>query len=157
MRTGALFLALAALPAHAAPTAVFPTVFVNSSPQATSPEETARLKNMDEALTKALAGSGQYQVVDLAPIAADLAGVRDIHDCNGCEADLAKKAGAKIAVVAWAQKVSNLILNLNIRVENAETGQVLAGGSVDIRGNTDETWRRGLNYLLREYVLRAAR
>ena len=25
---------------------------------------------------------------------------------------------------------------------------------VDIRGNTDESWRRGLDYLLRNYLLR---
>jgi hypothetical protein len=153
-----LLLALvAALPlsAHAAPTAVFPAVFVNSSPEPTSPEEAARLKNIDAALTRALADSGQYQPVDLAPIASDISAVRDIHDCNGCEMDLAKKAGAKYAVVAWAQKVSNLILNINIRIEDADTGQVVKAGSVDIRGNTDESWSRGLKYLLKEYVLRA--
>lgn len=143
------------LSAQAAPTAVFPPVFVNSSPEPTSPEETARLKAMEAALTKALADSGQYQPIDLAPIAADVSNVRDIHDCNGCEAELAKKAGAKYAVVAWTQKVSNLILNLNVRIEDAETGQVLRAGSADIRGNTDESWSRGLKYLLKEYVLRA--
>jgi hypothetical protein len=160
MRIPLTVLALAvALPlsAHAAPTAVFPPVFVNSSPEPTSPEETARLKNMDAALTKALAESGQYQPVDLAPIAADFSAVRDIHDCNGCEIDLAKKAGAKYAVVAWAQKVSNLILNLNVRIEDVDTGQVVKAGSADIRGNTDESWSRGLKYLLKEYVLRAER
>ncbi|MCW2286008.1 hypothetical protein M2323_003845 [Rhodoblastus acidophilus] len=148
---------VAALPlsAQAAPTAVFPAVFINSSPEPTSPAETERLKTMDAALTKALAESGQYQPVDLAPIAADFSAVRDIHDCNGCELDLAKKAGAKYAVVAWAQKVSNLILNLNIRIEDVETGQVVKAGSADIRGNTDESWSRGLRYLLKEYVLRA--
>jgi hypothetical protein len=26
--------------------------------------------------------------------------------------------------------------------------------SVDIRGNTDESWRRGLDYLLRNYLFR---
>jgi hypothetical protein len=143
--------------AQAAPTAVFPAVFVNSSPQATTPEEVERVKTMDEALKKALVDSGQYQPVDLTPVASDFAAVRDIHDCNGCEIDLAKKAGAKFAVVAWTQKVSNLILNLNIRISDVETGQVVKGGSVDIRGNNDLAWTRGLKYLLEEYVFRAPR
>jgi Protein of unknown function (DUF2380) len=26
--------------------------------------------------------------------------------------------------------------------------------SVDIRGNTDESWQRGLDYMLRHYLLR---
>ena len=158
MRTTILALSCALLsPACAAPAAIFPAVFVNSSPQPTSPEETARVKTMDEALKQALAESGQYQPVDLAPIAADFSEVRDIHDCNGCEVDLAKKAGAKVAVVAWAQKVSNLILNLNIRIADSETGQVVKSGSVDIRGNNDEAWNRGLKYLLKEYVFRDGR
>jgi hypothetical protein len=55
-------------------------------------------------------------------------------------------------VVAWTQKVSNLILNLNIRIEDVATGETLRGGSVDIRGNNDQSWDRGLKYLLKEHV-----
>lgn len=153
----ALAFVVAASACRAEPAAVFPTVFVNSSPEETTPEEATRVKAMDEQLKKALAESGQYQPVDLSPVAADLAALRDIHDCNGCEVELAKKAGAKVAVVAWAQKVSNLILNLNIRIADVETGQTVKGGSVDIRGNNDESWTRGVKYLLKEFVFRAPR
>jgi hypothetical protein len=134
--------------------AVFDAVFVNSSPQETSPEEAARLQRMTAALKRALETTGQYRVIDLAPVESQIDAVKDIHDCNGCEVELAKKAGAQIAVVAWTQKVSNLILNLNIRIEDVATGETLKGGSVDIRGNTDQTWDRGLKYLLEEHVLR---
>jgi hypothetical protein len=157
MRAIPFVLALLAAPACAAPAAVFPAVFVNSSPQPTAPEETARVQRMDESLRQALAESGAFQPVDLAPLAADLAKVRDIHDCNGCEIELAKKAGAKLAVVAWAQKVSNLILNLNIRIADVETGRIVTGGSVDIRGDTDDAWARGLKFLLKDYVFRDSR
>jgi hypothetical protein len=153
----ALAFVVAASACRAEPAAVFPTVFVNSSPEETTPEEATRVKAMDEQLKKALAESGQYQPVDLSPVAADLAALRDIHDCNGCEVELAKKAGAKVAVVAWAQKISNLILNLNIRIADVETGQTVKGGSVDIRGNNDESWTRGVKYLLKEFVFRAPR
>jgi len=136
--------------------AVFDAVFVNSSPQETSPEETARVQRMTKELKLALEKSGQYRVVDLAPIETQIDAVKDIHDCNGCEAELAKKAGAQIAIVAWAQKISNLILNLNIRIEDAATGETLKGGSVDIRGNSDQSWDRGLKYLLEEHVLSGA-
>ncbi|WP_294535958.1 DUF3280 domain-containing protein [uncultured Rhodoblastus sp.] len=134
--------------------AVFDTVFVNSSPQETSPEEAARIQRMTAALKLALEKTGQYRVIDLAPVASQIDAVKDIHDCNGCEVELAKKAGAQLAIVAWTQKVSNLILNLNIRIEDAATGETLKGGSVDIRGNTDETWDRGLKYLLERRVLK---
>ena len=52
------------------------------------------------------------------------------------------------------QKVSNLILNVNLVVEEASTGRTLRAESVDIRGNTDESWSRGLRYLLNERMFR---
>ena len=52
------------------------------------------------------------------------------------------------------QKVSNLILNINVYMEDAQSGTMKFARSVDIRGNTDESWRRGLDYLLRNYLLR---
>jgi len=45
--------------------------------------------------------------------------------------------------------VSNLILNINVVARDVTTGRVIGAGSVDIRGNTDESWSRGLSYLLR--------
>jgi hypothetical protein len=51
------------------------------------------------------------------------------------------------------QKVSNLILNINLEVRDVADGHVLRAGSVDIRGNTDETWARGLAWLLRHRIL----
>jgi hypothetical protein len=37
------------------------------------------------------------------------------------------------------QKVSNLILNINVYMENAASGKMEFARSVDIRGNTDES------------------
>ncbi len=142
----------AALAAAAPDTAVFDFAFVDSSPQPETPAEAARLAHLTAALRQALERSGQYHVVDVAPIKGQLASVNDIHDCNGCEIDLAKKLGAQCVVVAWVQKVSDLILNISIRIEDVKTGRTLRGGSVDIRGNTDVSWDRGLKYLLEEHI-----
>jgi Protein of unknown function (DUF2380) len=60
--------------------------------------------------------------------------------------------GAKYSLTGWIQKVSNLILNLNIVVRDAETGKVTWSKSVDMRGNTEESWSRSLDYLLRNYL-----
>jgi len=46
----------------------------------------------------------------------------------------------------WVQKVSNLILNINVEVRS-EAGAARYRGSVDIRGNTDESWLRGVRRL----------
>src|SRR5215207_8510535 len=83
-----------------------------------------------------------------APALAEVAAVKSLRDCNGCELDLARKLGADLAAVGWVQKVSNLILNLTMQVREVGTGRLVRAGSVDIRGNTDESWRRGITYLV---------
>ncbi len=127
---------------------------VNTSPAPTTPEEQARLAKLGTQLADMLQKSGRYDVVDTTKAAAALhASTNGIKDCNGCELPDAAKAGASQAVYGWVQKVSNLILNVNLVVEDAKTGKQVAGGSVDIRGNTDDSWYRGLHFLLEEHVL----
>ena len=62
--------------------------------------------------------------------------------------------GGPALLHGWGQKVSNLILNINVYMEDAESGKIKFARSVDIRGN-DESWRRGLDYLLQLFVARA--
>ena len=51
------------------------------------------------------------------------------------------------------QKVSNLILNMNIYLRDVHTGQIVTAVSADLRGNTDESWSRAMSYLLRNRLL----
>lgn len=144
--------ATAAAATDPSPTAVFDFAFDDTSlqgqVQGTEPAEQHRLGALDAELRTMLANSGCCSMVDLRTVASQ-AGDLDIRTCNGCDVDLARKAGAKISVTGWVQKVSNLILNINLVARDVATGQVVAAGSVDIRGNTDKSWSRGLSYLLR--------
>ena len=71
-----------------------------------------------------------------------------LRACNGCEIDIGKALGAERIALCWVQKVSNLILNVNIEVRSVATGETVYVKSVDIRGNTDETWLRGVRRLV---------
>ena len=87
--------------------------------------------------------------------AADVAALSSIRGCNGCELALGRKLGASEIAYGWVQKISNLILNISMVVRDVGSGRLLAAGSVDIRGNTDESWRRGVVYLLEHRILPA--
>ena len=132
--------------------AVFDFEMVNTSMLPTTPEEQERLRRLGEQLRTTLQQSGKYQVVDTAPVRAEVTDAGGILKCNGCEQDLARKLGATELAYGWVQKVSNLILNINVVIAQASDGKQLKGGSVDIRGNTDESWNRGLKFLLEEHV-----
>ncbi|MEH6774490.1 MAG: DUF2380 domain-containing protein, partial [Cereibacter changlensis] len=52
------------------------------------------------------------------------------------------------------QKVSNLILSMNLYIKDTATGKQLRGQAVDIRGNTDDSWTRGMRYILTRNVFK---
>lgn len=132
--------------------AVFEFALTNTSLAASTPEELARLQRLDQQLRNGL--RDHFELIDVGPVRDRLAGVDSIRGCNGCELDLARQLGAQQVAYGWVQKVSNLILNVNLVVEDVSTGRTLRAESVDIRGNTDESWSRGLRYLLNERMFR---
>ncbi len=154
---GAAFAAAAAPAARAAPVraAVFAFELDDTSLGATvagAHPEQARLARLDAQLRAALTQSGRYELVDVAPVAQQEAAT-SLRQCDTCAVDLARKLGAQVAVNGWVQKVSELILNINLVVRDVDSGKMLSAGSVDIRGNTDESWTRGLAYLLKHRIL----
>jgi hypothetical protein len=143
-----------AAPASAAErVALFPFELVNTGMLPIQAEEMARLERAEELTRERLAQAG-LDLADLQPLSEEIA-VRSFKDCNGCDVRLARQVNAQLVAVGWVQKVSNLILNINLYLRDARTGDVLVLGSVDIRGNTDESWRRGTEYLLKHRILPA--
>ncbi len=152
---------LAAVPfdcAQAAPvrTAIFDIEFRDTSLEGqmngSNPGEEQRLAMLTNRLREALAESGRYDVVDIAPV-RDAALASNLQNCGGCDRRLASELGAGLAVTGVVQKVSNLILNINIYVRDVKSGKLVEGHSADIRSNTDESWRRGLDWILKNRLL----
>ena len=158
MRSTAAFIALTValwcdLSAQAAErtVAVFDFELVDTSLQGATfgprKDEQERLAWLGEELRRRLMQTARFEVVDMAPLAAK-AHAANLQSCGGCDAQMAHELGAQLAITGWVQKVSNLILNMNIAVREAGTGKLVAGASVDMRGNTQESWSRALNYLV---------
>jgi hypothetical protein len=111
-------------------------------------DEQARLSMISRDLRARLTDSHTVKVVDMADVAAS-AHAANLQNCGGCDATLAAKAGAALAITGTVQKVSNLILNMSIYVRDVASGRVVAAMNADMRGNTDESWSRTLNWLVR--------
>lgn len=118
-----------------------------------NPLETRRLKLISDLLRQLLTQSGKYDVLDLAAVKDGIAAAGTFDGCNGCDTRIAKKLGASLAITGTVQKVSNLILNINIFVRDTTTGNLKQAMSADIRGNTDLSWTRGVNWLVRNRLL----
>jgi hypothetical protein len=134
--------------------AFFGFSLINTSLEPTTADEERRLRMLDDLLHQKLEASGRFKIVPIPPeLQKQIAEGPEIRNCNGCERDYAKHAGAEWAAWGTVQKVSNLILNINLYMEDAGAGKMEFAKSVDIRGNTDESWRHGLNYMIRHNLL----
>ncbi len=149
-------LLLTSSPAHAAQVprvAFFGFSLINTSLEPTKPEEEARIKMIDELLRQRLEASGKFRIVPISAEAQKNLRQAAIENCNGCERVAAIASGADWAAWGTVQEVSNLILNINLYMEDARSSQMEFVKSVDIRGNTDDSWQHGVNYILKNYLL----
>ena len=130
--------------------AVFDFELIDSSLEGSmmgeNPDEQTRLKKLAPTLRQDIGSLPGYTIVDIGPVEKKAHG-QNLQNCGGCAQSMAKSLGADVAVTGTVQKVSNLILNINAYAYDAKTGKAIARGSADIRSNTDESWRRGIDYL----------
>jgi Protein of unknown function (DUF2380) len=115
-------------------------------------DEQARLVRVSDQLRRRLAESGRFTLLDITPVASE-ARANNLQACGGCDTSLARRVGAELAITGTVQKVSNLILNMNIYVRDVSSGATIAAMSADMRGNTDESWSRTLDWLVRNRLL----
>jgi hypothetical protein len=151
-------LVLLSVPARADPPklAVFDFELLDTSlegemrgPQA---DEHDRLIRISDLVRRQLTESGKFQLLDIAPVKAAAEG-SNLQSCGGCDVQYAQRIGADLVITGVMRKISTLILNLTIFVRDAHTGQLIAGMNADFRGNTDESWTRATNYLVRNRLL----
>ena len=120
----------------------------------TTDAERARLAAIKELFRSELEASGRYKFAPISvDAAAKIAAGPEIGSCGGCEFDYGKQFGADDAAWIVVQKVSDLILNINVYMGDVVTRKLVFVHSIDIRGNTNESWAHGLTYLVKNYLL----
>lgn len=108
-----------------------------------------RLALVTDEFRKLVAERGQLKVVDLTPMAKKLDDAAPLHKCNGCDNDLAREAGADLAVLGRVQKLTPVLIHIDIVVKDVAADKPIRAMSVDVNGDTDESWLRGVRWLHR--------
>jgi hypothetical protein len=99
-------------------------------------DEQARLSHLSDQLRQRLRESGRFSLVNIKPIESE-ARASNLQACGGCDTQLAKRIGAELAIY----------------VRDASSGATVTAMSADMRGNTDESWSRTLDWLIRNRLL----
>lgn len=120
----------------------------------TTEAELLRLTATRDTVQSMLEASGHYTFTDVSPSLQETINKgQKLGACAGCEVRYGKEINVNQVIWVEVQKVSELILNMNVYVTDVDSGQAVFGKSVDFRGNTDESWHRAVTYLLKNYFL----
>ena len=117
------------------------------------PEEKKRLEMMTAETAAQLSGPGGYLLADPTPLAKEIDDKSPFFKCNGCEADVAKKLGAEIAVTGLVQKGSASAANISIAMRSVATGELVRTAGITVLENSDEGWLRGVRSLIKNRLL----
>jgi hypothetical protein len=143
--------------AAAAKTAVFDLELLDMSQEGASngprADETQRLALASAELRRLLAASDQIATLDTAPEAKAIHDRAPLFKCNGCVLELARSLGADLAVSGFVEKTSNLIVSFAVTMIDVKSGKQIRSAQVDIRGNNDEMWLRGVRWMVKNRLL----
>lgn len=117
------------------------------------PEHQARISRESAFMRAELAASGHFRIVDTQPAEALVGRLKSeylyLHDCNGCDLQIARDLGADEILIPWVNRVSALILTLTYEIHEASTGQIVARESYDFRGDNDAAWTHAIRFMVR--------
>lgn len=120
----------------------------------TKAAQEVRLRNATQQLERELTERQLYRVVALAPAQELLRKLRAqqefMYRCDDCAAQVGKLLGVDLVMATWVQKVSELILNVNVQILDVKAEKVVFSKSVDMRGNDDVSWTRAVRFLVRD-------
>lgn len=115
--------------------------------------ETARLHAVTLQARRELADSPIFEIVDAGSSTDDRVKTHWLRKCNGCDAQIAQRLGADMSLVGIFRKVSVMEQSLEIRIRDAKTGELMKVVGTDLRGETDDSWRRALDWLIKDRIL----
>ncbi|WP_181707273.1 DUF2380 domain-containing protein [Chthonobacter rhizosphaerae] len=94
------------------------------------------------------AATADYAVVENEAVSAEINDY-NLGSCGRCELALGRKAGADFVMITTVQKVSSILINLQVFVYSVADGSTVAAGGTVLHANTDADWRRGIDSIAR--------
>jgi Protein of unknown function (DUF2380) len=127
----------------------------------TKAAQEVRLRNATAQVQRELAERQLYRVTNPEPSHALQRALRNqqeyLYRCDDCAEQVGKLMGVDLVMSTWVQKVSELILNVNVQIYDVKAQKVMFSKSVDMRGNDDVSWTRAVRFLVRDMAEKRAR
>jgi hypothetical protein len=109
----------------------------------------AALQKVTDAAKRALSRSGRYRVI--TPTSTSPQPAR-LQDCNGCEAAMALKLGARQSMIGVVRRATQTDYYVGVSIRDASTGKLVNEQAANFAGG-EEGWASGVRMLLDHQVL----
>ena len=109
------------------------------------------LSRLTTFISEKLTAAHLYDVVPAEHVAGAIKEINPgtyLRACNGCEFDIARRAGADLVMIGWFWKVSTLVGTLHIEIKDVATGRTIYQRVFDFRGDNDKAWERAASYMV---------
>lgn len=128
----------------------FEMIDTSNEPTDQREDHARRLQIARDAIAHSLSAHETYVVLDRTPIQSDIEAVLKqtyLRTCNGCEFDLARKLGADLVLLGVINKVSLLILSMNISILRVADRELIFHQGFDFRGDSDRSYEKTGKYI----------
>ena len=136
--------------------AVFDFELEDATPAAALLGRTTRneavMEKVSSEARRMLAESGRYNLIDVSTVDAKPVRERALRNCEGCEAGIARGAGADQALLGVVRRITQTDYYVVVQFSDARTGKVLNQQSANFAGGPDG-WASGVRMLLKHQVL----
>ena len=101
--------------------------------------DTSYLAQATEVAKRLLVGSGRYSLIDT----------------KGADTEMAQKLGCGQAMIGLVNRITRMEYTLLIRVVDTRTGATVSNDFTDLRMGANDSWPRGVSWLMNKRVLAA--
>jgi hypothetical protein len=112
----------------------------------------ATMEKVSSEARRMLMESGRYILIDVSKVDAEPVRAKSLRNCDGCEADIALRAGADQALIGVVRRITQTDYYVQVQITDAQTGKLLDQQAANFAGGP-EGWATGVRMLLKHQVL----
>jgi hypothetical protein len=112
----------------------------------------AAMEKVSSEARRMLTESGRYILIDPTKTDAEAVRAKGLRNCQGCEAEIALRAGADQALLGIVRRITQTDYYVVVQITDARAGKVLDQQAANFAGGPDG-WASGVRMLLKHQVL----
>ena len=96
------------------------------------------------------------KLIDVSAARDEAAKAGKLHDCNGCEAEIAAGLHADQSMIGIVTRISRTDYAVTYKIRDVRSGALIDVQQTDLRAGANSAWSRGARWLIQRRLLEKA-